>query len=82
MDRSINDIIDSARKVGLEIEGKNSADNLHAKPSLGSIREVISSEKISNITDPVTGRISYMESINEELVTAGGLPVSRNNDSI
>ena len=82
MDRSINDIIDSARKVGLEIEGKYSTDNLHAKQSLGSIREVMSSEKISNISDPVTARKSFMASVDEELVIGGGVAASCNNDSI
>ena len=34
MDKNIEEIIDSARKAGLDLEGRNSQEVLHAKPAL------------------------------------------------
>ena len=34
MDKNIEEIIDSARKAGLDLEGRNSQEVLHGKPAL------------------------------------------------
>ena len=51
MDKNIEEIIDSARKAGLDLEGRNSQEVLHGKPALLDKGEIVTrSHDKGNIT--------------------------------
>ena len=79
MDKSINDIINSARNAGFEVDDKNSRVDLHGRAPINDVEQIVTLSNDKLTKEPIAGQKTFMFSDNDEPLTLTGNQASLNH---